>query len=726
MTMFPLPFAIRTDYEEGESLASLMARLVDLNFYESPNTPQLIVSDFLKKQQIRDNPLLPRHSLTFSLLEALTEISQSTHHQSTVHCFAPIVQRPTDKVDTLPIDGSTLDVPIMSESYVNKHVRATNVAAFCPQCLSEKKIHRTGWMLSAVTVCLEHETILHNRCPVCRQDLTVTEIVHNCCSCGFTLSDTDTSEKLDVARLNAHRTMHSWLGLPTSTTNLGLPDVAPRILFDVLHGLRLCVEHSRGQITREEIGLPDRTKTLWDIVDILDKRDPRDPEWLFYTYAFAFQIMTDWPYNFQAFLKKLSRRTKRGLHGLGTIYTQWIASRWLHPEYQFLQNEFERFLYDAMFPSISKVSRYSINSPFFDKQTYILPSHAMMLLRVSTRTLDTLVEHGVLSYIPLSEKRGKSAKMLKLSEVEKLKRTWDAALTLRETCEAMGVSEKTAVELISLKMITAIRGVPVDGSAEWLIDPMSVRLCQMSILGSAQKVTDLEEGSGRILSLATATQRCASFSLSLAKLLMEIARGRLRAFYVEDQLKDGMRALRVGQSDLDQFIEQVRIEYGWLGRKEIAQLMGVKEIVAARWIEHGLLYPANPLRHSRTLYFDKFTVDWFVGEHFFTEEAADVLQLSPLTVQKWARGGRLHPIAGPGIDECHRYLFTRDEIERFRPENRLTAPQAARLLGIDPSHIINLVRQGSIKAVSGPGIDQMGQYLFLRSEILRTTWQRAY
>ena len=90
-----------------------------------------------------------------------------------------------------------------------------------------------------------------------------------------------------------------------------------------------------------------------------------------------------------------------------------------------------------------------------------------------------------------------------------------------------------------------------------------------------------------------------------------------------------------------------------------------------------------------------------------------VLVVDELSRPYRARNGRLHPVSGPTVDDCHRYLFQRNEVERFRPENRLTAPQMAKRLNISRSQIIQWIKNGKIEPVSGPGIDACGQYLFL-------------
>jgi hypothetical protein len=68
----------------------------------------------------------------------------------------------------------------------------------------------------------------------------------------------------------------------------------------------------------------------------------------------------------------------------------------------------------------------------------------------------------------------------------------------------------------------------------------------------------------------------------------------------------------------------------------------------------------------------------------------------------------------PAVDDCHRSLFRREDVEGLRREHRRTAPQMAKLLGISRSQIAARIRQGKLKPVSGPGISGCGHYLFIR------------
>ena len=85
--------------------------------------------------------------------------------------------------------------------------------------------------------------------------------------------------------------------------------------------------------------------------------------------------------------------------------------------------------------------------------------------------------------------------------------------------------------------------------------------------------------------------------------------------------------------------------------------------------------------------------------------------------------GRLQPLAGPEIDGGHRYLFRRSDLEALRPAQRLSAPQKAKQLGISRSQLVQWIKQGKVKPISGPGIDGCGRYLFVGEAIIGNTSQ---
>lgn len=116
--------------------------------------------------------------------------------------------------------------------------------------------------------------------------------------------------------------------------------------------------------------------------------------------------------------------------------------------------------------------------------------------------------------------------------------------------------------------------------------------------------------------------------------------------------------------DVQAYAEQVRTKRGWLTKAEVARRLGVKPATLSEW--HHLLSPIEDTGHTH--YYRQVDIEAFQSNYLSTEEAARILEMGKLTVQKWARNGRLI-----SATTGHRYLFHRAEIERLRPENRLTA-----------------------------------------------------
>jgi len=91
---------------------------------------------------------------------------------------------------------------------------------------------------------------------------------------------------------------------------------------------------------------------------------------------------------------------------------------------------------------------------------------------------------------------------------------------------------------------------------------------------------------------------------------------------------------------------------------------------------------------------------------------------SILTKGVWraAAGDKARAFPRPATGLSHHYLFRRSDIGQRSPEKRRIAPQLGRNLGMSRSQIVQWIKEGKIKPVSGPGIDKSGHYLFTIQE----------
>ncbi len=81
------------------------------------------------------------------------------------------------------ISSNKNGVQVDRSNFVNeKHTK------FCPKCLEEQSYHKIYWQLKDILVCLDHNTILIEKCENCDSKIVVEDVINGFCSkCGFNL-----------------------------------------------------------------------------------------------------------------------------------------------------------------------------------------------------------------------------------------------------------------------------------------------------------------------------------------------------------------------------------------------------------------------------------------------------------------------------------------------------------------------------------------------------------
>jgi len=405
---------------------------------------------------------------------------------------------------------------------------------------------------------------------------------------------------------------------------------------------------------------------------------------------------------------------------LGALYSQWLEDRWQHPAFQFVQEAFERYLadrYTGSLLSIVKSDRYRSNPTMTEKFTYASVAEAAKLLRTTKAMVRRLAQMGRLK-LHWSKEYGPFDQpvFVRRAEVLELRKRWDEAISLQEAAEWIGVSDSIVLDMTRIGLLDAERGPDVDGSAHWMFGKGSIGACLESV---AKHVLSVAKLPLEVADLAAVARMLACVGLNAAGVIERVADGKLRCYYPKPY-STALSHLLFAKADVQECAAEIKAENGWISREQVAERMGVKHTVVTKWVDAGLLAPVAACLVGRQVHagaqrFSREVVEQFVAEHVFSDEAAGILGVGRLTVQKWARNGRLKPVAGLEVCGSHRYLFRREDVERLRPENRLTAPQMAEHLGISRSQLSQWIKQGKVTPISGPGIDESGQYLFAPS-----------
>lgn len=673
----------RSHLRPDESLRSVLTRLTGLNCYGSVRTLRRWCLKGLK-----DNVSRPSEAETFERIASLTKIPWQVLYDATAHRFAGTLTPPGTQVKLLDFPSGK-EVPLLPSRIAFEQLRPASAGQFCPRCLEESAYHRVAWIPVAVSACLQHRRLLLDRCPDCWQPVTIEDIAEgHCARCGADLTEGHSrSIEDDTWGQFSQQVIQAWLGvapMPDEAQPYSLPDQPPAVLYHILDGLRQSITGVRVdwkylyQIPSDpqyrmlgpDVTIPYRSA---DGLSLLFDRT-LTPEESYCLYATAFKGMVNWPEGFHEFLRAYRLRdvvqfSSKLCADFGGLYSEWLRKHWR--QIRLVQDAFHQYLVDdyALSPSVAQPSRCQDGPELSESPTYVTVTDAARLLGVSPKTVDRLVEVGLLFRYEFPEchdfpERVREARynFIRRTEVMELCDRWADGASLAEVTRWLGLSERIVLVLIRADLLFAERGPEIDGSSCWMFSRQAVTECYYEVTKNLRRYTpgsptiDLDEAA-RILS---------ALGLDEADILQRVASGKLTCYL--SWRSGGLERMMFSEGDIRALLEESKLEKEWVSHKEVAQRMGVKNSSLSRWIESGLLPPV--VACGSVCYFNQDTAEKFVTGHVFIDEAAEIAGVEADVVRGWTHEGLLTPVSGPKVDLYYRNLFRRDDVERLRRENR--------------------------------------------------------
>lgn len=642
------PLLRRSDLLPGESLPSLLGRLAELNGY----APASIVWK-LCLCGVKDSLDRPSKASTLEQIAILTGLAPTSLCHASLHALARVLVPPEVQTESFRLsDGNS--GPLLPSMISAPHVRTAAAAFFCPSCLRETVYHRLMWTPGAVSTCLRHQQLLVGCCPACAKQITLGDIVQATCRhCGVDLRDapsTDLSQ--DKLEIRAQETIQAWFSGSVRSDHPGLEPLAEypiASLYRLLYGLVQSTARTKLDWTYRH-----QLASGMTMAAIAGSKATLMPYQSYVLYTTAFKALIDWPYGFWSFLDALRVRSgeqSRGLNAeLGTVYSTWLQTSWLHPSLAFVQRAFETYLArNYVASSLARSGRRKATLVRESEFVYVSGAEAARLLGTTAKVIGRLTQLGILK--TSAENRVPTQLRFRRLDVLALLQTWTESVCLSEAALYLGLSEDIVVKLAKAGVLRSSRGPMSDGSQRWMFDRSHLFvLFETFDTHKANQITDEHDE----VSLATAARMLFPIGLNSAAIIQEVINGNLHLTYLDDASRTKPVLSR---TEVTAFLVWSLAQRRWINRTEVAKMLGVKHTIVARWIRHGILRPVATIAHMQ--HFDKDSIEKFAAEHVSTTQAAKLLGVRTLTVQKWARKGRLIPVSGPGIDGCHCYLFRR-------------------------------------------------------------------
>jgi excisionase family DNA binding protein len=329
---------------------------------------------------------------------------------------------------------------------------------------------------------------------------------------------------------------------------------------------------------------------------------------------------------------------------------------------------------------------------------------AAHLLRMGESRLKYHLERGDLRTLPRSSKGTlRQWYLIDAESVKQLQARRESILTLGQAAASCGTSEDQIVALVAAGLLHGEHGPLLDKSPTWSFTKDTLQQFLEGLLRELP-VKPTTSSSDTLLSLSQVLRIFSAVGESLPGLLKAIQQGSLPAFH--DHVAIGLQSLWFAQLDVITHLERVQQAKGrsMYTVEEVCASLHCKPPLLERWHQIGLLVPykveTGPSRTRK--WYAIQDVSAFSERYVTTEVAAELLGYTELTVQRWAKAGRLLAVTGPGIDGSHEYRFDKEKLLQWRNEH-LTVGETAHLLGVSVATIDRWAKEGKIEPMQDMG-----------------------
>lgn len=700
-------FLCRIQIKPDELLSSFLIRLAFANYYDSFSTFANTIHENSSVLGLRDNLLNPSRSETYFTLSNLCFISEQELFEHSIHKFANLFysfQKEYEQKIQLS-NGDSRQV-ICQES-IRRNCRPLYKSAFCPACLKEDQYFRMEWQTLATTVCLRHGLLLIDECQGCGKKLSIFEIVKGQCEeCSFDLHNSNSIDvTTDSFSLFSQRILSGWMGIGEPIPVIS--GISSDILYRVFSGIRYCLQKKANW--KYLHAFPEYTETLPSNRELARWVVPNN--YLHRLNASAIKPLLDFPnglYSFWDAYREPNPSVSIAL-GLGNLYWGWIDKRWLSPEFDFIQNAFDDYLVsrvNILNTGIAKSHRLQKKPELKTKFEYISYSLAAKELNSTAPKVMRLVKAKMVEGSICTDRQ--KTKVVSQKDILEYSEKLNKSVNLDRTCEILRISPTLAKSLIKHNLLEVIGGRTYDNSPQWAITLKSIRELLDNLRDVVVRVPSNEMK--EFTPLVAISRQLAGWGFEVGDILSDVINSKLQG-YVDTKYPVTITSVHLPKTTPRDIKQKIIHEGNWISEHEFAKEMGVKPTTFHKWANAGLVIPVKKI--SSINFYAKENADEFRRRYLNSKQVSDMLQVGVLTVQKWARAGRLKPISGGEINGCHEYLFLKSEVQKMIRDNRITAPQMAKKLGLSRSQISEQIRAGKLHPVSGPEIDSSKHYLFL-------------
>ncbi len=705
-----------------ESLASLLERLRQANYYEEASWFRSLIPP-----SYGQHPNLLRAATHYHLLADLTGLAIEELQMLTLHRFVPFYY-PPEALPHLPQEYDDLPIPMWEPRALELYVHGQQYLKVCPLCWKQHHALLLPWSLRHITTCASHRVLLVDHCHACGTPLRVNLAGGSCAACGEDIL------RFAALPLNGDETSLVLTGLTWSATGCQDSAFPP-------DSLSVPPQHPLHQMSRTTL-----LHFLWRFGQLLVRHDPHNP--LFDAAQLLFgapwavpptfmrttpvkdvhsvlvavlTLLLNWPdalhMTFERIVAQERKETKKHARFPYILAEEFVGMAWAWFHQGWIDFMQQRAGHSSLVYPWLRYYRTAQRSAEVDIPPLLSQREAARLLHVGERSLRRSLDKAELR-ATVRPRRGsrREWQLIDAESVRQFQTQRASFLTLAQAAVFCGTGEDQVVALVTAEMLQAEHGPLLDATPTWSFTDTALQQFLGTYLGHLpQQMAPSTEN--KPLTLAQVLRICSAAGERLPSLLRAVQQGLLPASRLPGSV--GMQGLWFERFEIAAHLKRLQQakERTTYTVEEVCTLLHCKAPVLQRWLQTGLLVPCKrETRATKTrMWYATQDVVMFRERYITSEQAAEIVQCTVLTVQHWAKAGRLVAVSSPDIDGCHMYRFEKEALIQWRYEH-LTVGEAATLLSVSVSTIDRWTREGKIKSLGDMGGKQRW---FARSELLR-------
>lgn len=384
--------------------------------------------------------------------------------------------------------------------------------------------------------------------------------------------------------------------------------------------------------------------------------------------SYAAEILTNWPEAFHASLTAIQSKNhvnnKPTLNNVFGRAYHYLYRGLTGPEFDEMRSAFEFWLSESWRGGLAKRNK-RLTSLVLDKAMWIPGNLACDTLGISIGRLKRLIHEGAIEGECHISDKNREFLMVQRDSIELIKHNLAGEIDMETARSLLGLGKKRTRQILRLIFPTA-RKTGTSSSSPWTVSRFEVN----KLLDIAEDIPRLCIPDEGCVSLNHILRYWAWTAEDIVNLIYAVKASELKPVNVLEGAV-GISAWVFPENTLKSWQEKsIQGQGTWLTITQTAKMLGIHEQAAYNLVNlhllksellHGQAHGGKRIRRSE--------VESFKKNYIFTTEVAQRLGISPRMAISILNKQFIKPISGPGIDEGRQVLYLRTEaIERVIKE----------------------------------------------------------